>query len=205
MSEGWKVSALGEIAEIQIGRTPPRKSPKYWTEDLALPFCSIADMDALQVDPKREGVTQLAVDEGKAKRVPMGSLLMSFKLTIGRVGFAARDLFPNEAIAWVRPRDEEALNLKFLSLVLEATDYQMLTGRAVKGQTLNKDSLARIPVPLPTIDEQRRIADLVESIDQVIVLGGEYANDLRRSVIWSLLSQTHQIPESYDRLIEGDL
>jgi len=156
------------MCRIQIGRTPPRKEARYWTQDLERPFCTIADMADRHINPSREGVTQAAESEGRAKRVPAGALLMSFKLTIGRVGFAARDLFPNEAIAWLSSADP-ALNEEFLALWLEAQDLSQGSGRAVKGSTLNSDSLRAIPVMVPPLEVQRRIVDLIGSIDESVV------------------------------------
>ncbi len=123
----WAKKTLGEVAEITIGKTPPRKDPRYWTSDLERPFCTIADMDGRLIDPKREGVTALAESEGKAKRFPAGALLMSFKLTIGRIGFAAQDIFPNEAIAWLCTKspnlDERFLALWLASILRAACSY----------------------------------------------------------------------------------
>ncbi|MGI8757481.1 MAG: restriction endonuclease subunit S [Acidimicrobiales bacterium] len=164
MREGWPTTTLGEVAALSVGRTPPRKDARYWTTDLDRPFCTIADMDALQVNPKREGVTALAEKEGKARRVPAGSLLMSFKLTIGRVGFASRDLFPNEAIVWIQPN--LVLDNRFLAIWLGHHDLTAGSGRAVKGNTLNSESLRAIPVALPPLDEQRRIVDLIDALDE---------------------------------------
>jgi type I restriction enzyme S subunit len=89
----WTETTLGEISSLQMGRTPSRREAAYWTEDLTFPFCTIADMDSKYVEPKREGVTQAAIKDGKAKVARKGTLLMSFKLTIGRMGFASRDIF----------------------------------------------------------------------------------------------------------------
>jgi type I restriction enzyme S subunit len=125
-------------------------------------------MNGRRTIPVREGITSAAEFEGKAKRVPAGALLMSFKLTIGRVSFAGCDLFPNEAIAWLRPKDGVDVDERFLALALEQTDYGHLTGRAVKGMTLNSGSLRAVPVALPGRPEQRRIADLVARVDDVI-------------------------------------
>lgn len=172
MSE-WRESTLGEVAQISIGKTPLRNDPRYWTSDLANPFCTIADMTTRYVEPTREGVTGLALAEGKAKRFPAGSLMMSFKLSIGRVGFAARDIFPNEAIALFEP-DEQILIKEFLALALEGQDLSKGSGRAVMGSTLNRKSLRAIPVPLPPLNEQRRIVDVVAAVDaQIEALASE--------------------------------
>jgi len=116
------------------------------------------------VNPTREGVSAAAESEGKAKRVPAGSLLMSFKLTIGRVAFAARDLFPNEAIAWLKVTDA-ALSERFLALWLTSQDLTGGSARAVKGATLNSDSLRAIRVPLPAREEQDLIVRLFDELD----------------------------------------
>jgi type I restriction enzyme S subunit len=154
----WSEAALGEVADIVIGRTPPRAKPEYWTDKLDRPFCSIADMTSWLVEPRREGVSEQAEIEGKAKRVPKGALLMSFKLTIGRVGFAATDVFPNEAIAWLRIKSPGDVDAEFLAHYLSAYDYASLAGRAAKGQTLNSKSLAAIPIALPPVGEQSALA-----------------------------------------------
>jgi restriction endonuclease S subunit len=92
---------------------------------------------------------------------------MSFKLTLGRVGFAERDLFPNEAIVAIAPFHSDVLR-EYLYLLLGAQDLSEGSGRAVKGSTLNSKSLAVIPLLLPPMDEQKRIVDLVSSVDAYI-------------------------------------
>lgn len=168
MSETWRESTLGDLVNITIGRTPPRAQPQYWTDDLSRPFCTIADMSNGVIDPAREGVTEVAEVEGKAKRVPAGSLLMSFKLTIGRLGFAARDVFPNEAIAWLQPTTPD-LTPSFLALYLSSQDLTEGSGRAVMGNTLNGPSLRAIRVSYPDLVEQRRIVDLMHVLDMHVV------------------------------------
>lgn len=167
MREGWWETTLGEVVEIIIGRTPPRNDVRFWTTNLDRPFCTIADMTGQQVLPRREGVTESAEKAGRARRVPEGALLMSFKLTLGRVGFAQVDLFPNEAIAWLRPKRPDVAD-RYLALALSTMDLQDHAGRAVKGRTLNRSSLKAIPILLPPLDEQRRIVDLIAAIDEAI-------------------------------------
>ncbi len=203
--EGWTEALLGQVAVIRIGRTPPRQDSRYWTSDLERPFCSIADMTGTFVRPMREGVTSIAESQGKAKRVPAGSLLLSFKLTIGRVGYAAVDLFPNEAIAWLDP-DTRLLDKHYLGLWLGHQDLRATSGRAVKGQTLNARSLRAIPVAFPSLTEQRHIADLVESVDEATETAkrAEAAlSSLRVSLLEELLSGSLELPSSYDRFLDA--
>jgi type I restriction enzyme S subunit len=205
LSSDWETVLLGNVAIIEIGRTPARKEPRYWTTSLERPFCTITDMAARSIDPLREGVTEAAEQEGKAKRVPAGALLMSFKLTIGRVGFAARDIFPNEAIAWIEPETGD-LNQRFLAYALEAADYSALTGEAAKGATLNKDSLKRIELRLPPEPDQRRMADVLDSLAEAEEAAGAYLDGLstaRTAVARALISGTHVLPADFDVLSDA--
>lgn len=158
---------MGEVANLTIGRTPPRGESRFWTNDLTRPFCTIADMPegGGRFTPVREGVTEAAEKEGKAKRVAAGSLLMSFKLTIGRVAFPSEDVFPNEAIVHIQPPDNGPVTKEYLALWLSSQDLTEGSGRAVKGKTLNGKSLKAIPVVYPPLSVQRRIVGLMEHLD----------------------------------------
>lgn len=201
--EGWTEITLGEVAELEMGRTPSRSNPKFWTEDLSYPFCTIADMESKYVDPSREGVTVEAINSGKAKLAKKGTLLMSFKLTIGRMGFAKRDLYPNEAIVMIEP-DSLKTSKDYLYNYLGQKDLSAGTGKAIKGATLNSRSLALIDLVLPPPDEQKRIVDLISSMDDGISATEKLISvtkQLRSGLLSDLLSGDHLIPESYDEVM----
>ena len=149
-------------------------------------------MDGKWISPKREGVTKKAIDDGKARLVSAGSLMMSFKLTLGRVGFAEVDLYPNEAIVAIDVQHGISTS-DFLYLVLGFQDLSHGSGRAIKGATLNSKSLAVIPILLPPIDEQRRIVDVVSSVDAYIDALQQQvdaARTARNAVLHELLTAT---------------
>jgi type I restriction enzyme S subunit len=203
MRSHWNNTTLGEIATLTMGRTPPRNAPKYWTEDLEHPFCTIADMTSKFVFPKREGITSAAIRDGKAKVAPKGTLLMSFKLTIGRMGFAGRDIYPNEAIVSILPESGTVLDL-FLYYLLGSQDLTADAGRAIKGETLNSKSLAAIPILLPPLEEQKRIVEVMSSVDDVISATTQAfmkTKNLRSALLSDLLSGEHEIPVSYDSFV----
>lgn len=166
MRDGWQQTTLGEVSTRVIGRTPRRSEPSFWTSDTSRPFFTIADMRERYVTAGREGITEEAIIAGQAKEVPAGSLLLSFKLSIGRVAITDREVFPNEAIAWVKP--DPGIMRDYLALSLENVEWDGLGGRAVKGRTLNARSLSAVPIPLPPLAEQRRIVDLVGALDDAI-------------------------------------
>jgi type I restriction enzyme S subunit len=105
-------------------------------------------------------------DKGAAicKLVPKGTLLVSFKLTLGRLAFAGRDLFTNEAIAALTIFNERELSKEFLFYCLTFFDWVKAAENDVKlkGMTLNKAKLKVMPVSFPPLAEQQRICGLLD-------------------------------------------
>src|SRR5262249_42944225 len=98
----------------------------------------------------------------RGKLVPAGTLLMSFKLTIGRVATLGIPALHNEAIIAIYPKAE--MDQRFLGYYLSQVDYTQFQDRQIKGNTLNKPKTDRIPVPVPPMPAQRTIADLLDHV-----------------------------------------
>lgn len=162
----WRNCSLGDLCDIQIGRTPPRAESRYWGTGHR--WLSIADMDQGRdlVDTK-EQITQAALAECGSRILPVGTLVMSFKLSIGKLGFIRAPMATNEAIAALNIRDAEILDSAYLYRVLQSSDLLSNTDRAVMGATLNKAKLEQISVPFPQIDEQRRIVAVLDKADAI--------------------------------------
>lgn len=155
---------LGVICNIEIGRTPSRNQPKYWGNGYS--WLSIADMKNLKfLSDTKEQVTELAIGECNMKLVPLGTLLFSFKLSVGKVGIASKDLFTNEAIAALKIKSEKEVYQPFLYHALRSLNFDGKGDRAVKGITLNKAKLRELLIPLPPFPEQKRIAEILDKAD----------------------------------------
>jgi len=165
--EDWEVVRLGDIVNFKIGRTPPRKNKDYWTNGKYY-WVSISDMKNRYINNTSEMVSEKAHKEiFKEKLTPAGTLLMSFKLTIGRTAILNVDAYHNEAIISIYPKENKVLK-EFLFYYLPAVDYSNLQDKAIKGNTLNTSKLNKIPIPLPPLDEQQKIANILTTIDQKI-------------------------------------
>lgn len=162
----WSCLPLGEIANLKIGKTPSTKDGKFWSSD-GIPWVSISDMDHYgHVKTTARAVSSQAV-KTVFKYPPMkkGTLIMSFKLTIGKTSFLAVDAFHNEAIVSVLPIQE--VSPFYLFRTLPVFSRMGVTKDAVKGATLNSDSLKNIPIMLPPLAEQHRI---ISKIDELMAL-----------------------------------
>ena len=166
MKKDWEIKKLGEVCEINIGRTPERGNSKMWDKEKKTDnvWLSIADLNNTEngyISDSTEYVSDNAVP--KMKLVKANTLLMSFKLTIGRCAITKRDLFTNEAIAAL-PIIDKDLDLFFLKYYLENFDWAKLTEGdvKVKGKTLNKEKLKEVPITLPPLEEQKRIVKILD-------------------------------------------
>lgn len=159
----WRWVYFGNIVEFAAGRTPPRKEVAYWnTGDF--PWVCIADMaDGETVRFTKESVSvEARHNVFKREPVPAGTMIMSFKLTIGKIARLGVPAFHNEAIISIWPRVAELD--PFLFRVLPDLARSATAKGAVKGATLNRQSLSRILVPLPPLPEQRRIVAKVDEL-----------------------------------------
>ena len=180
----WEVKRLGEICDIAMGRTPPRLNQAYWGSGYK--WLSIADLQTKVVSTSNEEVTALGAS--MMTIVPEGTLLMSFKLSLGRLCFAGCDLFTNEAICSFNKLQASA---EFLYYALGRTDFSLYGKQAVKGYTLNKDSLRSIEVHLPEIDEQAAIAQVLSDMDAELSALEQRRNktrDLKQAMMQELLT-----------------
>jgi len=156
-----KLVPLGDICHIRIGRTPSRANPDYWSGPI--PWATIADLGEGPLTVTRDWITDLAVREARMPVVPPGTLLYSFKLTIGKMAITGTSLYTNEAIAALVPRDPSNLDRDYLRYALASIDGGADSSMAVKGRTLNSETLAKLSIPIIPVDDQRHIASNLTS------------------------------------------
>ncbi len=161
----WRVTKFSEVAHYALGRTPPRNVTRYWQAG-QYPWVSIADMQEYGLICRtKEAVSSDAYQEiFRGRLVPAGTLLMSFKLTIGRVSILGIHAFHNEAIISIYPKSE--VDRDFLMFYLPTINFSDHQDRAVKGNTLNKSKINELPIPLPPLSEQRAIARALRTVQE---------------------------------------
>jgi type I restriction enzyme S subunit len=163
----WPIIKLGNICRIELGKTPSRANKKYWDESKTSDntWLSIADMP-LSTKPVISNSKEYISNEGAklCKIVPKDTLIVSFKLSLGRLAFTGRNLYTNEAIAALYINDENTVLKDYLYWYLTFFDWDVAAGSdiKVKGKTLNKAKLKEIDIPLPSILEQKYIVTILD-------------------------------------------
>lgn len=154
---------LGDVCDVLIGGTPSRKELRYWNGDK--PWVKISDMTSMYITDTAEKINEKAVEESSVKLLKKGTVLFSFKLTVGRVAIAGCDLYTNEAIAGIIPKDGRVLP-KYLYFLLPHIDYTAYMQSATKGKTLNKDIIQQVKIPVPSLKEQQELIDTMEKEEE---------------------------------------
>jgi type I restriction enzyme S subunit len=215
----WSADFFGNLVDYKLGKTPPRASSIYWKEG-QYPWVSISDMTPHGVVTETaEKVSQEAFDTVfRRKLVPAGSLLMSFKLTIGRMSRLGVSAFHNEAIISFRP-DPKKLSEDYISYYLSQINYKDYQDTAIKGQTLNKGKLSALEIALPPLPEQKKIAYILSTVQRAIEAQEriiQTTTELKKALMHKLFteglrnepqkqSEIGPVPESWDVLEIGDL
>lgn len=189
----WTLKSFAEVADYSAGRTPARANPAFWEGDgNVMPWVAISDMEQHGlVTETKEAITSAAFEQVfRGRCVRAGTLLMSFKLTIGRVATVGVDACHNEAIISIFPK--AGIDQRYLGYWLSQVDYADLQDRQIKGNTLNQDKIDRIPVAVPDFREQVSIADVLDVIRQAVRAEADvlaYSNELKRATMRELFSR----------------
>jgi restriction endonuclease S subunit len=203
---------LDDITSLSLGKTPSRSNPEFWDKEKNSKniWLSIADLSAsnqLYIDDSKEYVS----DEGAKlfKEVPAETLIMSFKLSIGKLAITKCALRTNEAIIAMPIKDEKLISKEYLYYFLSSLNWDVIAGKdiKVKGKTLNKAKLKELPILVPPLAEQERIvAKLdaafaeIESLNKIASIRKAELAKLKEALLLKTLS-----PEKSDLINLGDV
>jgi len=188
----WEIRHFGDVVKYNLGRTPSRSIKKYW-ENPYFYWVSISDMIQYgEIKFTKEKISKIALDEVfKSKYSLKGTLLMSFKLVIGRVSILSVDAVHNEAIISIFPFNN-ILDKFYLMYYLSNISYDRYLDRAVKGNTLNRKKLDMLHIIIPPLEEQKRIAYVLSKIQNAIKIQDRIINslqELKKSMMHKLFTE----------------
>jgi type I restriction-modification system DNA methylase subunit/restriction endonuclease S subunit len=164
---GVVVKTLGDVCKVDIGGTPSRSKDEYYNNGNNL-WVSIREMKGGYIYDTKEKITDLGVQKSNVKLFKAGTVLFSFKLSIGKTAIAGKPLYTNEAIAGISSKNPNKLNDKYLYHYLTNTDFSSLGVGVFSKGSLNKTTLAEITIPVPSLKRQREIVEYCENNDRLI-------------------------------------
>ena len=157
---------IDKIINVELGKTPSRNNSDYWNGKHT--WIAISDMNKKYIVNSKEKITNEAIENTKIKKVPKDTVIMSFKLSIGKRAITKSEVYTNEAIAAFHIKDLKYLIPEYLYYALESVDFLKYTDKAVKGKTLNKEKLKKIKIPILPLTEQLKISEILNKTQKII-------------------------------------
>lgn len=162
-----------------MGKTPSRNCKNYWDNGI-YNWVSIADIGKTTkyIYETKEKITENAVLESGIKLVPKGTIIMSFKLSLGKTCITGKDIYTNEAIMAFLDKHIYSIDKNYIYHLFSNYNWEQNTNKAVKGITLNKATLSKIKIPLPPLEEQHKIASILDTVSETLKLRKQQLNEL---------------------------
>ncbi len=179
--DAWRKVRLGEVAELIAGGTPSTRVPEYWDGDIR--WMKSGEVHLKRIYEVENRITQAGLDNSSAAMLPVNSVLVALAgqgKTRGTVAVNKVKLSTNQSVAAIVP-DAEELFYEYLFYNLDSRYHELRrlsTGDGGRGG-LNLGIIGFIKVPLPPVDEQERISEVLRECDTEIVLLTDYTDYLR--------------------------
>ncbi|RGF55401.1 restriction endonuclease subunit S [Clostridium sp. AF36-4] len=156
---------LKDIFDLQMGKTPSRDNVDYWNTN-GYKWISIGDLSTTEmyISNTKEHLSEKAVQESRIKLIPRNTVVMSFKLSIGKTAITAEDMYSNEAIMAFHDKHVVDMLPKYIFYLFKYRDWDKGSNKAVMGKTLNKATLSEIEIELCSLEKQKEIVKVLDKI-----------------------------------------
>lgn len=189
----WQVRRIKDIADISVGWTPDTNNPDYFNGNNT--WVTIADMNQKYIVSSKVKISNEAIDSSRIRLVKKGSLLYSFKLSVGKVAFAGKDLYTNEAIAAITPNYNNEVDTSFLYYAISTYLANNANENIYGAKIMNQDTIRNSYIAFPDINEQLKISRTldkkVRNIDNAVSINKQsiqLLNEYRSSLISNVIN-----------------
>ncbi len=163
------MAKLGDICTIVSGTTPKSNVPEYWDGDINWVTPAELNDNSEIIYKSQRQITEQAVQESSLKPFPAGTVLLSSRAPIGKVAIAGVEMYCNQGFKNLICSNQ--IHNKYLYWFLKGkTDYLNSLGRGATFKEISKSIVEDIEIPLPPLDEQRKIAAVLDKVSDLIAL-----------------------------------
>ena len=177
----WEIGKVKNYYSLQTGFTPDTKNELYYDDNGAL-WVNISDMgDSHYISNTKKKISDYYISKFKPPIVPKGSLLYSFKLSVGTVAIAGEEMYTNEAIAAFLQKD--GINLSFLYYSSQVCIIFNANENIYGAKLLNQDLINNATIIFPPLAEQQKIANYLDEVcgevEEMIALQEQMIEELK--------------------------
>ncbi|WP_412500305.1 restriction endonuclease subunit S [Shewanella chilikensis] len=198
---------LGDLVTIKGGGTPSKKVEAYWNG--GIPWASVKDLKSRELYATEDSITQLGVEKSATNVIPRGTIIVPTRMALGKVAITGCEMAINQDLKAIFINDAQVIDRDYFARFLESKANYIESegkGATVKGITL--EFLRDIDVPLPPLEEQKRIAAILDKADairrkrkQAIQL----ADDFLRAVFLDMFGDPVTNPKGWDECVLKDI
>ena len=202
--EGWVETSLGVIAEVIGGGTPSTKIGESWDGDIVwLTPTEITSQDGKVVSDSIRKITELGFKNSGAQMLPMDSVILTSRASVGFVALAGKELCTNQGFQSLIPKPSVLPKFLMFWIQLNRPEFESRSAGSTFKE-ISKSNVKSIKLELPPLSEQKRIVEIINTIDEVISKAEliiSEAQNLRSGLLSDLLIGEHEIPASYDKVV----
>ena len=160
---------LKDIFDLQMGKTPSRHNADYWNSK-DNKWISIADLSKVDmyISETKEYLSDRAIKESGIKIIPANTVIMSFKLSLGKTAITTQDMYSNEAIMAFRDKQVVKMLPEYIFYILKYKNWDVDSNKAVMGKTLNKATLSNVEIEICSIEKQIEIIQVLNKMMEIM-------------------------------------
>jgi len=191
---------LGELVDIKGGGTPDKSNSEYWNGEI--PWASVKDFKKNTLDSTLDSITLLGAKNSATNVIPAGNIIIPTRMALGKVAINTIDLAINQDLKALSIKDNNVVDRDYLFRWLESQSSLIESegkGATVKGITL--PFLKGLNVPIPPLNEQKRIAAIFEKVDSIrqkCNRGVKLADDFLRATFLEMFGDPVANPKRWD-------
>ena len=196
----WEEKLLGEIADIVGGGTPSTTNEEYWNGDIQ--WFTPSEIKANYVSRSERTITKLGLTKSSAKLLPIGTILITTRATIGEVAIANEECSTNQGFQSLVAK--EGVNNIFVANWTKQNKKELI--KRAKGSTfaeISKSEIEKISILLPVTSEQNKIAHFLSLLDERIATQNKIIEDLK--ILKSTISKRLLLNDSWERFQIADI
>lgn len=164
LPKGWKFGKLNEVCKIEIGRTPPRMEEHWFSTDSKdIKWISIRDLGlaGVYIFNTYEYLTKEAVEKFRIPIIPVNTVVLSFKLTIGRLAITTEPMLSNEAIAQIK---SDIFSTEYIFTYLKTYNWGTLGNTSSIATAINSKIIKEMKILIPENTVEKQFQEAVRPI-----------------------------------------
>ncbi|MDC1082239.1 restriction endonuclease subunit S, partial [Gammaproteobacteria bacterium] len=166
----WEMVELGEIGEIISGGTPKSDEKSYWNGEIK--WLTLVDLPADEsisyITNSKRKITELGLSKSSAKMIPIRSVIVSSRATIGRVGINEVEVSTNQGFKSIVIDETKHLTEYIAAQIFLKRKYMQEIATGGTFGEINKTNFMKIKIPIPSLDIQKEIVQKIEEEKKVI-------------------------------------